>query len=404
MPVRVRLGMQLSEPSRFPTLTPPTLTSDIRLDRPFLLGLIWADVLHLALSEADFSTYVPYVSLLQSHEFDRREPADMKISAAPLVLLASSVPFVLGHGQVHSVTTSYGTYAAADAYAAVDPTSPLRKLNTYGPAANFTGPDITCGPGGNTPVTPPAQADAGGLVTFDWEDWYSVHPGPVMTYIAECVGGCASFVGDTGNVWVKIDQDQYNPYRGDIPWGENVIRLETQVYSVHIPEGLKPGEYLLRHEILGLHVAYQVMGAQFYPNCLQLEIVNGGDETLPEGIPLPGSYDPYDPGILVNLYEITPAQSNYTAPGGPVVLPGGTGDWGNEAYGYLNTPPASAPITTATIPIATSSSAPSITSALIPTRRHPLLDCHLLEHYLLRSRTLVYRHSCSCGGQGWTGA
>ncbi len=74
-----------------------------------------------------------------------RTSARMKIPAASLVLLASCAPLVLGHGQVHSVTTSYGTYPAADAYAAVDPTSPLRKLNTYGPAANFTGPDITCG-------------------------------------------------------------------------------------------------------------------------------------------------------------------------------------------------------------------------------------------------------------------
>ena len=71
----------------------------------------------------------------------------MRIQAASLVLLAAAAPLVLGHGQVHSVTTSAGTYAAADAYAAVDPTSPLRKLNTYGPAANFTGPDITCGVG-----------------------------------------------------------------------------------------------------------------------------------------------------------------------------------------------------------------------------------------------------------------
>lgn len=68
-----------------------------------------------------------------------------KIQAASLVLLAAAVGLVSAHGQVHSVITSSGTYQAADAYAAVDPTSPLRKLNTYGPAANFTGPDITCG-------------------------------------------------------------------------------------------------------------------------------------------------------------------------------------------------------------------------------------------------------------------
>lgn len=70
---------------------------------------------------------------------------DMHIQVASLVLIATSLPTVLGHGQVHSVITSSGTYAAADAYAAVDPTSPLRKLNTYGPPSDFTGPDITCG-------------------------------------------------------------------------------------------------------------------------------------------------------------------------------------------------------------------------------------------------------------------
>jgi lytic cellulose monooxygenase (C1-hydroxylating) len=62
-------------------------------------------------------------------------------------------------------------------------------------------------------------------------------------------------------------------------------------------------------------VASQVDGAQFYPNYLQVQVVNGGSVTLPEGIPLPGSYDPYDPGILVELYKITPSMPNYTIPG-----------------------------------------------------------------------------------------
>ncbi len=71
----------------------------------------------------------------------------LNIKAASLVLLAAAAPVVLGHGQVHSViiASPSATFPAADAYAAADPTSPLRKLNTYGPAANFTGPDITCG-------------------------------------------------------------------------------------------------------------------------------------------------------------------------------------------------------------------------------------------------------------------
>jgi hypothetical protein len=63
---------------------------------------------------------------------------------------------------------------------------------------------------------------------------------------------------------------------------------------------------------------------------VQVQVTNGGAVALPTGIPLPGSYDPHDTsGILVQLWQIqaTPSQLFYIAPGGPVLLPGGTGDW-----------------------------------------------------------------------------
>ncbi|KAL2176387.1 glycosyl hydrolase family 61-domain-containing protein [Thermothelomyces heterothallicus CBS 202.75] len=88
------------------------------------------------------------------------------------------------------------------------------------------------------------------------------------SYLAHCTNDdCKSFKGDSGNVWVKIEQLAYNP--------------------------LAPGEYLLRHEILGLHVAGTVMGAQFYPSCTQIRVTEGGSTQLPSGIALPGAYDPY---------------------------------------------------------------------------------------------------------------
>ncbi len=49
--------------------------------------------------------------------------------------------------------------------------------------------------------------------------------------------------------YLRVTYVTDNPNRGDIPWGENVIRLETQVYDVHVPACLKPGEYILRHEV-----------------------------------------------------------------------------------------------------------------------------------------------------------
>lgn len=64
-----------------------------------------------------------------------------------------------------------------------------------------------------------------------------------------------------------------------------------------IPPSLAPGEYLLRHEILGLHVAGTEMGAQFYPSCTQIRVTEGGSTQLPSGIALPGAYDPQDPGV-----------------------------------------------------------------------------------------------------------
>ena len=64
-----------------------------------------------------------------------------------------------------------------------------------------------------------------------------------------------------------------------------------------------------------MHVAGTLMGAQFYPNCVQIKLSGSGTETLPSGIPLPGSYDPHDPGILVQLWQITASSPNYTAPG-----------------------------------------------------------------------------------------
>jgi cellulase len=68
-----------------------------------------------------------------------------------------------------------------------------------------------------------------------------------------------------------------------MPWGENILHLTPSYYRVTIPAGLQNGEYMLRHEvslvqeqiegyvsdtlrdvqILGLHVAGTLMGAQF---------------------------------------------------------------------------------------------------------------------------------------------
>jgi hypothetical protein len=79
-----------------------------------------------------------------------------------------------------------------------------------------------------------------------------------------------------------------------------------------IPACLKPGYYLVRHEIIALHSAYSEGGAQFYPGCHQLKI--SGEETKMPGeglVSFPGAYDGKEPGIMFSIYNQLP----YKIPG-----------------------------------------------------------------------------------------
>jgi cellulase len=65
--------------------------------------------------------------------------------------------------------------------------------------------------------------------------------------------------------------------------------------------------YLIRAEMIGLHEAdasYEknpMRGAQFYPNCVQIEVVGNGTVELPPGVSFPGAYKYSDPGIVYDV-------------------------------------------------------------------------------------------------------
>jgi hypothetical protein len=54
---------------------------------------------------------------------------------------------------------------------------------------------------------------------------------------------------------------------------------DADIWPVTIPESLRPGEYLLRHEILSLHIANR---PQFYPECAHLVVEGSGDKVPSE--------------------------------------------------------------------------------------------------------------------------
>lgn len=53
-------------------------------------------------------------------------------------------------------------------------------------------------------------------------------------------------------------------------WGTEVLNDNCGHYTVTVPEDIAPGNYLLRSEVIALHVASSVGGAQFYMSCFQV--------------------------------------------------------------------------------------------------------------------------------------
>ncbi|KAJ6259398.1 Endoglucanase-4 [Drechslerella dactyloides] len=219
------------------------------------------------------------------------------LAAIALWLILSST--ANAHGFLKYVDhkgVAYGLWQLfSDPYYSPLPLRYDRTILDNGPVVGMTGPNITCNNGGNNPLdVGTIEVAAGDTLRLVWDQWGSSHSGPVMTYMAKCTPNCASFKGDTGSPWFKIDQFAYDASKTP-PWGSDYLARQGAWWKVTIPPTLSAGEYLLRHEILGLHVASTVNGAQFYPSCVHLKVTGGGGAN-PNGVALPGAYNPNDTG------------------------------------------------------------------------------------------------------------
>ncbi|PPQ71917.1 hypothetical protein CVT24_008058 [Panaeolus cyanescens] len=275
----------------------------------------------------------------------------MKPTLIALVITAAAIDSVAGHGYVASITTGGVTYPGwapfTDPCVLQLPVLNLeltieraeRKITDNGPVTDVTSKDLTCNKGGNVPTTLFANVVAGSQVKFQWDQWAAnIHSGPVLTYMAKCTNGCANFKGDSGSPWFKIDHFGYD--RNLSPsWGSDRLSSQGASWTVTIPKSISNGEYLListlmllsaieasnmlsslyRHEILALHAAGTVGGAQFYPHCFQIQVTGGGSAN-PSGVAIPGIYKATEPGVLTQLWWYTPSNTSatYTIPGGPV--------------------------------------------------------------------------------------
>ncbi|KAJ2923060.1 hypothetical protein H1R20_g14034, partial [Candolleomyces eurysporus] len=97
--------------------------------------------------------------------------------------------------------------------------------------------------------------------------------GLMITYLADCGKVLCSKFDSTKPRWCKIHQVGKKPNGGE--WFQANLMQGGKV-SAKLPENIQPGNYLVQHKIITLHLAQNQEGAEFYPACTQLHIGGSG--------------------------------------------------------------------------------------------------------------------------------
>ncbi|KAI1137318.1 glycoside hydrolase family 61 protein [Hypoxylon sp. FL0543] len=240
---------------------------------------------------------------------------------AALVLLASSVA---AHGGLANYTvgdTWYRGYSPDDPLEDQEgqPWMIQRIWASIDPIFFVNDTGLAC----NTPGTAPPSyipIAAGDNITAVY--WYWLHPyGPMSVWLADCGASCED---------VNVnDLDFFKIWEAGLLEGNIVEGIWYQkkfqnwdgspdLWPVTIPATIKPGLYIIRHEILSIHIEDK---PQFYPECAHLNITGSGTAVpSPEYLAkFPGTYKEDDPSIKIDIYsDAIKGQTNYTIPGPPV--------------------------------------------------------------------------------------
>ncbi|OAL05192.1 glycoside hydrolase [Phaeosphaeriaceae sp. SRC1lsM3a] len=241
--------------------------------------------------------------------------------------LSIFAPLVAAHGFVQNATIGGKEYdfyhPYQDPYMSPAPARISRPVQGNFPIESVSLKDVECGGNttggiiGSTPAALHAPVTAGSSVNLRWTTWPESHLGPVITYMARCPDeGCNKYQTNGAAVWFKIAETGLIRPDADwlkADWGSSpLIPAPNAGVNYTVPACLKPGYYLVRHEIIALHSAYNEGGAQFYPGCHQLDVSSKGSTLPKEGlVSFPGAYGSKDSGIIFSIY----GQSPYTIPG-----------------------------------------------------------------------------------------
>ncbi|CAE6355137.1 unnamed protein product [Rhizoctonia solani] len=216
-------------------------------------------------------------------------------------LVALAAAGVNAHGYVDKIIADGKTYNGPIP-GETNPKSPIRRIKTIDPYKKPSGSGITCGEGAQL-ASVVAPITAGSDLTLSWV----AHPGqawphemgPLITWMAKVPAGQTAdkFDASKGDFF-KVHQEGQE---GKKWYLERLMKLGTTM-SIPIPKELEDGDYIMRHEIIALHLADNKGGAEFYSSCFQLKVTGGtgtAKTTASETVRFPGAYDASNPGIYV---------------------------------------------------------------------------------------------------------
>lgn len=240
-----------------------------------------------------------------------------------LAIVISLISNVSAHGFLRSVQVNDGDTSVCPQPSSTrsDTPSAIRQVSSQDPNYGTDNPAIACGPNAFR-ASQSLNAMPGDVLHFDW----TVHDlnkwphdyGPMITYLADCGSTpCSEF--DTNDArWFKIHQAGK---RGSGRWVQEDL-FRDQTTPVTLPSNLAAGNYIVRHEIIALHIAEERRRAEFYPGCVQITVGGSGTgrPTRAELVSFPGGYTDDDEGIFIRDVSVVYGDGEYAFPGPPIAI------------------------------------------------------------------------------------
>ncbi|KAK4122156.1 lytic polysaccharide monooxygenase [Parathielavia appendiculata] len=199
----------------------------------------------------------------------------------------------------------------------------IRSPSTNHPVRDFKSDAIACNNLGDIAAPNFVKAAAGDKLAFRWYHWNPVdpadildksHKGAILTYIAKYA--TADVSNGTGPIWSKIDEQGFE--NGE--WATIKMINNGGKAEFTLPKALAPDKYLIRQELLALHMAdispkvNASRGAESYPSCVQFDVSGSGNAVPNQNFDFNTGYS-YDGDAKGLTFNIHIPFDKYTPPG-----------------------------------------------------------------------------------------